>query len=77
MLKPNEEKEFERLLRRIGRNMRVVRKEQRLSQEQISERLGIGLRNYQRMEHGRKAISTRNLFRIAARMGVSVERLVS
>lgn len=76
MLSPMEEKDFYKFLRRLGRNMRKVRMEKNETQEQVSERLGICVKNYQRLECGDYAISTRNLFRIARRLGVSVERLV-
>ena len=77
MLKPNEQEEFRKFLKRIGRNKRKVRQEKKETQEQASERLGLGLRYYQRLEYGDYSITTKNLFRIATRMGVPVERLVS
>ena len=76
MLSPMEEKEFYKFLRRLGRNMQKVRAEKKLTQEQMSERMGIDLKLYQRIEYGERPISTRNLFRIARRLDVSLERLV-
>ena len=77
MLTVEEEKEFRKLLKRIGRNIRKVRMNSQEKQSDMSERIGINLKSYQRLEYGDFAISTRNLFRIANRMGVSVEQLVS
>lgn len=77
MLKPNEQQEFRKFLKRIGRNMRKVRQEKKETQEAASERIGVVLRYYQRLEYGDLPITTKNLFRIATRMGVPVERLVS
>ena len=77
MLNQNEQKEFYKLLKRIGRNMREIRKERKKTQEQTSETLGLELRYYQRLEHGEYPITTKNLFRIASRLGVEVKRLVS
>ena len=76
MLSPMEEKEFYKFLRRLGRNMQKVRAEKKLTQEQMSERMGIDLKLYQRIEYGERPISTRNLFRIARRLDVSIESLV-
>jgi transcriptional regulator with XRE-family HTH domain len=42
----------------------------------MSEKLGITVKQYQRLEYGDYPISSRNLFRIAKRMGVPVKRLV-
>jgi transcriptional regulator with XRE-family HTH domain len=77
MLNQNEQQEFIQLLKKIGRNMREVRKERSETQEKASERIGLELRYYQRLEHGEYPITTKNLFRIASRLGVEVKRLVS
>lgn len=77
MLSPMEEKDFYKFLRRLGRNMQKVRAEKKLTQEQMSERMGIDLKLYQRIEYGERPLSTRNLFRIARRLDVSIESLVT
>jgi transcriptional regulator with XRE-family HTH domain len=76
MLTDEESKEFRKTLKRIGRNIRKAREEKRLTQEEVSERIGVNVKNYQRIEYGERPISTRNLFRIARRLDVSLERLV-
>ena len=77
MLSPTEEKDFYKFLRRMGKNVQKVRIERNLTQEEMSERMGIDLKLYQRIEYGERPLSTRNLFRIARRLNVSVERLVN
>ena len=77
MLNPNEQEEFSQFLKKIGRNMRKLRKDRSETQEQASERIGLEMRYYQRLEHGDYPITTKNLFRIASRLGVEVKKLVS
>lgn len=77
MLNDVEAKEFQRFLKRIGRNMRQVRKEANMTQNQASEEIGIGLRYYQRIESGEYPMSVRNLLKIALRLKVDLTRLVS
>ena len=76
MLSEEETKEFWKMMKRIGRNIRRVRLEKNLTQEEVSEKMGVNLKNYQRLEYGERPISTRNLFRIARRLEVTMERLV-
>ena len=77
MLNPNEQEEFRQFLKKIGRNMRKLRTSRSETQEQASERIGLEMRYYQRLEHGDYPITTKNLFRIASRLGVEVKKLVS
>ena len=44
MLQPNEQEEFNELLKKIGRNMREIRKERKITQEKASEKLGLEIR---------------------------------
>ena len=77
MLNPNEQEEFRQFLKKIGRNMRKLRTSRSETQEQASERIGLEMRYYQRLEHGDYPITTKHLFRIASRLGVEVKKLVS
>jgi|TARA_R110001599_G_scaffold172464_1_gene363859 transcriptional regulator with XRE-family HTH domain len=77
MLNQSEQEEFRQFLKKIGRNMRKLRKDRSETQEQASERIGLEMRYYQRLEHGDYPITTKNLFRIASRLGVEVKKLVS
>jgi transcriptional regulator with XRE-family HTH domain len=76
MLSPMEEKEFWKMLKRIGRNLRKVRTDRNKSQEQMSELIGITYRNYQKLEHGDQPLSMRSLFRISRRSNISIKKLV-
>ena len=76
MLSEEESKEFWKMMKRIGRNIRLVRKERKLTQEKMSELIGITYRNYQKLEHGDQPLSMRSLFRISRRSNISIERLV-
>ena len=77
MLQPNEQEEFNELLKKIGRNMREIRKERKITQEKASEKLGLEIRYYQRLESGEYPITTKNLLWIASSLGVEVKWLVS
>ena len=77
MLNQSEQEEFRQFLKKIGRNMRKLRTSRSETQEQASERIGLEMRYYQRLEHGDYPITTKNLFRIASRLGVEVKKLVS
>ena len=76
MLSPMEEKEFYKMMKRVGRNLRKVRTERKKTQERISEEIGIGIKYYQQLENGDRALSMRSLFRLSKRLKVSFERLI-
>jgi len=76
MLTAEEERGFAELLKRIGSNLRRYRISCKETQSVMSERIGINVKHYQRLEYGDFAISTRNLYRIASRVGIPVEKLV-
>jgi len=76
MLSDEERKEFRKLLRRIGRNLRRARKEKQKSQREMSELIGISTRAYQGIEIGEQPISMRSLFRISRRSNISLQELI-
>ena len=76
MLSDEEKKEFWQLLKRIGNNLRKVRKERKKSQEEMSEILGISYRHYQKLEHGDRPLSMRSLFRISRRSKIPIKELM-
>ena len=76
MLNETEKKEFWKMLRRIGMNLRRVRKERKKSQEEFSDILGIDYRYYRKLENGDQPISMRSLFRISRRSKISIKELV-
>ena len=76
MLNEAEKKEFWKMLRRIGMNLRRARKERKQSQEEFSDILGIDYRYYRKLENGDQPISMRSLFRISRRSKISIKELV-
>ena len=76
MLSPMEEKEFYKVMKRVGRNLRKVRTERNKTQERISEEIGIGIKYYQQLENGDRALSMRSLFRLSKRLNVTFESLI-
>jgi len=77
MLTADEERGFQELLKRIGSNLRRYRISRKETQSVMSERIGINVKSYQRLEYGDFAISTRNLYRLSRRLGIPVEKLVT
>lgn len=76
MLDDQEQKEFYKIMKRVGRNLRKVRTERKKTQEWMSEEIGIGIKYYQQLESGERALSMRSLFRLSKRLKVSFERLI-
>ena len=76
MLTDEESKEFWKMMKQIGRNIRSIRRERNLTQEKMSEILGITYRNYQKIEHGDQPLSMRSLFRISRRSSIPIQKLV-
>ena len=77
MLSPMEEKEFWKMVKRIGRNLRKVRIDRNKTQEEMSERIGFSYKHFQSVENGERPLSMRTLFRISKRLGIPMEKLVS
>jgi transcriptional regulator with XRE-family HTH domain len=76
MLNETEKKEFWQLLKRIGINLRRARQKRGRSQEEMSEIIGVSYRQYQKLEHGDRPLSMRNLFRISRRSKIPIKELV-
>lgn len=60
----------------IGRNMKRLRTEQGLTQEQVAQQIGITWRNYQRYEKGLVVPRGDNLSKAAKVFGVTEEEIV-
>jgi transcriptional regulator with XRE-family HTH domain len=60
----------------VGRNVRVVRAERGLSQEEIAHRVNISTTYYGQVERGKRNVSVEVLGRIADALNVEMERLV-
>ena len=76
MLTDEESKEFYKLMRRVGLNLRKVRKEKKKTQAEVSTLIGVSYKYYQSIENGDQPLSMRGLFRIARRSNVSIEMLI-
>jgi transcriptional regulator with XRE-family HTH domain len=76
MLTDEESKEFYKLMRRVGLNLRKVRRERKTTQAEMSTVIGVSYKYYQSIENGDQPLSMRGLFRIARRSNVSIMELV-
>lgn len=63
------------VLRDLGLRIREVRRAQRLTQEELSERLGMLAPNYARIEQGRMNVTVETLVRVARALKVGVADL--
>mgnify|MGYP000691291268 FL=1 len=76
MLTDEESKDFYKLMRRVGLNLRKVRRERKTTQAEMSTLIGVSYKYYQSIENGDQPLSMRGLFRIARRSNVSIMELV-
>ena len=76
MLSEGETKEFYKMMRKVGLNLRKVRKEKKKTQAEMSTLIGVSYKYYQSIENGDQPLSMRGLFRIARRSNVSIMELV-
>ena len=76
MLTDEESKEFYKLMRRVGLNLRKVRRERKTTQAEMSTLIGVSYKYYQSIENGDQPLSMRGLFRIARRSNISIMELV-
>ncbi len=56
----------------VGRKLRQLRKERKLTQSQLAKRIGIQQSDLSRMEQGRYRVSLDTLFRILAEFDISL-----
>lgn len=62
-------------LKILGENIRAMRKERNLSQEEFSHRAGIDRSYVGQIERGERNISFNNLYKIAEALNTSVSKL--
>ena len=65
------EKTYESFLKRIATNISKIRKQKKLTQEQMTQ-FNYSYRHYQRIESGRNAPNLQTLYRLAKTFGVDV-----
>jgi len=68
------EKHYEKLLRIVGRNVKRLRSEQGLTQEDMRD-MGFDLRHIQRIEGGKRSINLYTLFRLSVALNTDIEEL--
>ena len=66
----------EKLLKEIGARINDHRKELRLTQEQLAERMEVSLQMISNLELGKKAIRPENLVKLCAALGVSADYIL-
>ncbi|NBT59737.1 XRE family transcriptional regulator [bacterium] len=70
------ESEYNKLLQRVATNVRRLRKECGLTQEEMSRKGGFNYRFYQKLESGKYSPNLYTLFRIAKTQGVKISDLL-
>jgi transcriptional regulator with XRE-family HTH domain len=63
--------------KRLGRRIRELRKERRMSQTELAEKAGVALMTISRLERGEHDPHTRTLWQIARGLGVPLLELMS
>lgn len=69
-------KSIDALLNNIGNNIRVLRKAQKISQQEMAERIGLSLSQYGRMETGVANASIGTIIKIASHLEIGIDLLV-
>lgn len=61
--------------RRIGRNLRALRRALELSQQQIADIMGVSFQQVQKYESGKNRMSAEKLYRLHCHLGVPYEQM--
>ncbi|MDK9861632.1 helix-turn-helix domain-containing protein [Staphylococcus equorum] len=61
----------------FGENLKTIRKEMKLTQQEMANRIGISQSYFADIEHNRKNISLAVVLRIAQGLGISVNKLIN
>ncbi|QPS98519.1 helix-turn-helix transcriptional regulator [Staphylococcus equorum] len=61
----------------FGENLKTIRKEMKLTQQEMANRIGISQSYFADIEHNRKNISLAVVLRIAQGLDVSVNKLIN
>lgn len=68
--------EFDQMVENIALNIRTLRKQRRLTQQEVSMRMGVHLSLYSRLEQGSTRISVETLIKVSRLFGVSMNKLI-
>lgn len=69
----NDEKEFQLFLSRFGEQIRHLREEAKLTQEEMSEL--IDYKYFQKIEYGQKNITLKTIYKICKKLNISPKDL--
>lgn len=72
-----DERGLKRLLTRMGKNLRAIREDRGLTQEQLAEIVDLDVRYYQRVETGHVNLTLGLLAKIAGRLKVEAASLIA
>jgi len=64
------------IIQDVGRKIGEFRQARGLTQEDMAERLGIALRNYQQMERGKQNLTLRTLVKLATLLEIKTRELL-
>jgi transcriptional regulator with XRE-family HTH domain len=64
------------VVRDVGRKLRELRMKRGWTQEDVAEKLGIALRNYQVMERGKQNLTLKTIAKLARVLGVRAVQLL-
>jgi transcriptional regulator with XRE-family HTH domain len=68
--------EFDQMVENIALNVRTLRKQRRLTQKEVSKRMGVHMSLYSRLEQGSTRISIETLIKVSRLFGVSINKLI-
>ena len=64
-----------KILIRLGKQLKIIRKEKGLTQEQLAEKVGIHPTYVGKLEGGKSNLSTLLLFKISRALGVKLSKI--
>ena len=68
--------DYEIILKEIGKRINSVRKERRLTQEKLAEKMNVSLQMISNLEQGKKAIRPENLIKLCNVLEVSADYIL-
>lgn len=75
-MKPFRKSEEEAILNTLGKNLKKLREEKRISQEQLAFEIGLSRSYYTEVETGQRNLSILNLVKITRFLGVELSEIL-
>lgn len=69
--------EYNTWLNQLGKRCQAIRKEHKLTQSKMAQKIGIDMKFYQDVEGGRRPVSTKTLYKMAKGFEISLEDLLN